>query len=351
MAYNTGLFRNDSGNSSVYVDQKVRELPPELAAGIIEDAQATSSALKLGEVTKMNSRTKVFTIKESPAEAYWIKGTTDALGGAGDGSRASKDVALKQTTSMSWSEKKMEAEEIAVVVPLPDTWESDSDVDFGVIRPDLVAAVAVAIDNAILWGTEIPSSWVANGFNGVLPDTLASGNTVSASDIHATYPTLGLYRDLADAIAAMAELMAEDGYDPTGFVTYPGFKWKLVRLRSDDGTPIYATVPGSPAQTVYGQPLEEVRNGTWNTHKDDALMIAGDWSKLKIGIRQDLQWAISDSAPIFNTAGELVLNTFQQDAKVIRLTFRIAANIVNPHMRLGGEFPFSALVPTGDLSS
>lgn len=351
-----GLYRHEQDASIVFQGQRMREMPPEVASEILDDVITGSAALQLGAVTRMARREKVFNLTETLPEAYWMKGTaaTDkpAFGPGStqtDGSREAKDLALKQTTSMTWTQKKMEAEEMAVMVPLPDTWAADSDVNFEEIKPYIVEAMSKKIDAAIFWGEDLPSSWRANGFNGILPDAIARGNSINGANI-GTGP--GQYRDLADAIAALSETMAEDGYDPTGFVTYPGFKWKLVRLRDANGSPIYTPLEGSPSgQGIYGQSLVEVRNGTWNTHKDDALLMAGDWDKLKIGIRQDIEWAVSDSAVITNQAGAVVLNTFQQDTKLLRATFRLAANVINPLMRLGGEYPFSVLRPDADFSS
>lgn len=348
---NKGLYRHSNDASIVYNGLKMRELPPEVAAEILDDVITSSAALALGSVSRMTRREKVFNLTETLPEAYWMKGTaaTDKPSfGPGstqtDGSREAKDLALKQTTGMSWSQKKMEAEEMAVMVPLPDTWAADSDVDFEEIKPYLVEAMAKKLDAAIFWGEDLPNSWSANGFHGILPDAIAAGNSINAAD--------AAYEDLADAIAAMAGTMAEDGYDPSGFVTYPGFKWKLVRLRATDGTPIYTPLASSPSgQGIYGQSLLEVRNGTWNAHKDDALLIAGQWDTLKIGIRQDIEFAVSDSAVITNQAGAVVLNTFQQDTKLLRATFRVAANVINPLKRLGGEYPFSVLRPDADFSS
>ncbi|MFC6021504.1 phage major capsid protein [Plantactinospora solaniradicis] len=356
-----GLYRHEQDPSISSVGARVRELPPEIASEILDDVITGSAALQLGAVSRMSRREKIFNLTETLPEAYWIKGTaaTDKPSfGPGssqpDSSREAKDLAMKQTTSMTWTQKRMEAEEMAVLVPLPDTWKADSDVDFEEIKPYLVEAMAKKLDAAILFGEEVPTSWVASGFRGILPDALGRGNSIAAT----SYPVQGSSPARIDyglAIAALAEQMAEDGYAPTGFVTYPGFKWKLVQMRGNNGEPIYqgslVGMDGRPAQTVYGESLAEVRSGIWNTHKDDALIIAGQWNLLKIGIRQDIEFAVTDSAPIFNQAGTLVLNTFQQDAKVLRATFRVAANVINPLMRLGGEYPFSVLRPDADFSS
>lgn len=352
-----GLYRHEQDPSINSVGNRVRELPPEVAGEILDDVITGSAALQLGSVSRMTRREKIFNLTETLPEAYWIKGTTatdkPSFGPGStqtDGSREAKDLAMKQTTSMTWTQKRMEAEEMAVLVPLPDTWAADSDVDFEEIKPYLVEAMSKKLDAAILFGEEVPSSWVASGFNGILPDAIARGNSINAANIGTG---AGQYVDLADAIAALSETMAEDGYDPSGFVTYPGFKWKLVRLRDANKNPIFdGALTSSPTgQGIYGQALAEVRSGIWNTHKDDALLIAGQWDTLKIGIRQDIEFAVTDSAPIFNQAGQLVLNTFQQDAKVLRATFRVAANVINPLKRLGGEYPFSVLRPDADFSS
>lgn len=353
MAYNTGLYRNDSPANLHSVGNRVRENDPEVVNAIIEDVVDQSAALSLGDVQRTDSRETIFRLSDGEPDAFLIKGdATDALSGnPADGSRAAKDIALKQTTSMSFREMKMEVEEWAVLVPLPDTWKADSDVDFGEIRPKIVRAIQRKLDKAILFGEGLPASWAANGFHGILPDAIANNNYVAVTD----FPTVGGQPDYAMAIAAMSEQMAEDGYEPSGFATYPGFKWKLVRARSDDGVPIYQGVntgtAARPAQTVYGETLFEVRNGAWNNHKDDALVIAGEWNHLKIKVRQDFDFAISNSATIVDTTGAVLLSAFQQDTQVLRVTFRVGAQVVNPLKVLGGEYPFSVLAPDADYSS
>lgn len=346
-----GLYRLNSPADLGTVGNRVREMPPEVAAGIIDDAITTSAVLGLANVSRMSTREQLFTLVNSLPEAYWIKGTAatdkpdfaphDALT---DGSRAAKDVALKQTTSMNYRQKKIEAEELAVMTVLPDTWRDDSGVNFAEIRPYLVEAIAKKIDAAVLFGDDIPASWVANGFNGILPDAVAAGNTLNAADAS--------FENIADAVAALAELQASEGYAPNGFLTHPGFKWSLIRARDGDNNMIYspATTSGAP-QSIYGIPLAELDNGAGLGHTDDFKLLTGDWNLLRIGIRQDLQWAVSNAAPIVNQDGTIAYNPFQQDGQVMRVTFRIAAGVVNPVKRLGGDYPFYALRPDADFSS
>lgn len=346
-----GLYRLNSPADLGNAGNRVREIPAEVAAGIIDDAITTSAALGLGNVQRMGTREQLFTLVDTLPEAYWIKGTaaTDKPGFAPhnaltDGSRAAKDVALKQTTGMNYRQKKIEAEELAVMTVLPDTWRDDSGVNFAEIRPYLVEAIAKKIDAAIFFGEDLPNSWSANGFNGILPDAIAANNTLNGAD--------AAYQNIADAVAALAELQASEGYVPRGFLAHPGFKWKVVRARDGDGNMIYspATSAGAP-ESLYGLPLAELDNGAGMGHEDDFQLITGDWSLLRIGIRQDLQWAISNAAPIVNQDGTIAYNPFQQDGQVMRVTFRLAAGVVNPKKRLGGDYPFYALRPDSNYSS
>lgn len=57
----------------------------------------------------------------------------------------------------------MNAEELAVLVPVPDSIASDADYDiWGEVQPRIQEAMGKAIDRAIFFGVNAPASWPTN---------------------------------------------------------------------------------------------------------------------------------------------------------------------------------------------
>lgn len=298
-------------------------IPEPVANDIIQELPHASVVLSRARTVRMPSKTYQFPILSALPEAQWVNGDTD----------------LKETTKAEWDTLTLTAEELAVLVPVPDAVIDDSQVPiWDEVRPLLVEAVGKKVDQAALFGVNKPASWPT----GVVPAAIASGNSVVE----------GTYDDLAVDIAEVARLVAEDGYAVNGFATAPGFNWQLVGLRAQDsGVPIY----GAPLQagqpgTLYGLALNEVYNGSWDA--SEALVLAADWSKFIIGIRQDITFSISDSATISDTDGKVIFNAFQQDSKILRVVLRVGFQVAKPLTRVGGSsrYPAGVLAPAGSGS-
>lgn len=323
--YTKRVEREESGTDA-------RELPEAVAREVIQDVQQASVALQLANVSRMSTRQERLTLLESFPTAYWQTGLVDypALS-SGDtvnnasGSQRAKDSQPKKTTKVTWNSKSLAAEELTVLVPIPDAYVDDTGANlFNEIRPLLATEMAKKIDAAILFGDDSPFTEP-----GIVENAISYGNIV----------TLGSTVDLAADIALMGEQAGEEGVDLTGFLSGPGFKWKLPGLRSADGFPIYSPPAQGFPGTIYGLPINEVKNSTWDT--DLALLLAGEWDKVRIGIRQDITFSISDSATIYDPATQKVTySAFQQDGKVLRCVMRIAYVVVNPVRHLGNLYPF-----------
>ena len=76
--------------------------------------------------------------------AYWVDG----------------DTGFKQTAAQAWDKKKLYAEELAVIIPIPEAVLDDSNYDiWGEVKPRIVEAMGQRIDEAVLFGTGCPSTW------------------------------------------------------------------------------------------------------------------------------------------------------------------------------------------------
>ena len=105
-------------------------IPEPVTREIMQGAIAESAVLRMGRrLANMSSKTQTINVLDALPSAYFVNGeATD--GGAGE--------AFKQTTKMAWDKKKLYAEEIAVIVPIPEAALDDADYDiWGEVKPRL----------------------------------------------------------------------------------------------------------------------------------------------------------------------------------------------------------------------
>lgn len=308
--YTTGITREASLDPLI---------PTPVSAQVIKEMPQASAILQLARRVNMGTKTFRQPVLATLPEAYFVTG----------------DTGMKQTSTVEWDNVILTAEELAVIVPIPEAYLDDSQVPiWNEIRPLIVEAIGRKLDLATLFGVSKPSTWS----EAIEVQARVAGNTV----------TEGAGEDLADDIAALGEKLALDGIDLNGFAAAPSTGWRLRRLRSDDGIPIYQPLQGGgTAGSLYGYPLPEVKNGGWN--KSVATVLAGDWTKAIIGIRQDMTFKMFTEGVISDDSGNVVLNLMQQDSVAMRVVMRVAfatANPVNPvNSSSSTRNPFAVLAP------
>lgn len=299
-------------------------IPQEEANTIIQGATETSAVLRLGRrLPDMNNRTRRLPVLTALPSAYFVTG----------------DTGLKQTTNAAWQNKFLNAEEIAVIVPIPEAVLDDSDYDiFGQVKPLIVEAIGRTIDRAVIHGENRPADWP----EGLVPQTVTAGNTV----------TLGTGTDLYDDIMGVNGVIArveEDGFMVNGHVAAMSMRGRLRGLRDANGQPIFtATMQENRRYALDGDPMEFPLNDGMDPAR--ALMVSGDFSNLVYAIRQDITWKLLDQAVIQNPDGSILYNLAQQDMVALRCVIRLAWQIPNPLNRVNGtgtRFPFAALRPVG----
>src|SRR4029079_168556 len=112
-------------------------IPEEVSREIIAAAINKSFALSAFRKVRMKRAQQRLPVLASFPTAYWITGA--AL--------SDRDVGLKQTTSVSWDNVYLNAEEIAVIVPAPKTLLSDMDYDFWQeVKPRISESIGLAVD-------------------------------------------------------------------------------------------------------------------------------------------------------------------------------------------------------------
>ena len=147
-------------------------IPEPVTREIIQGAVMESAVLRMARrLPNMTSKTQTLNVLDALPTAYFVNGevTSDA---------ANSNASLKQTTNMKWDKKKIYAEEIAVIVPIPEAVLADSDYDiWGEVRPRLTEAFGKVIDAAILYGTNKPTSWR----DGLVPSAETAGTVVATT--------------------------------------------------------------------------------------------------------------------------------------------------------------------------
>lgn len=312
--YANVLGRADVGDALV-PDQVINE--------ILKEAPKSSVVLDNARKVRLSSKKAKQPVLATLPEAYWVDG----------------DTGLKQTTKNQWSSLTITAEELAVIVPIPDALIDDANVPlWDEIKPLLAEAIGKKVDEAALFGVDKPASWP----DGVVPAAIAKGNTIVE----------GTGADLGVDVAALGEKLAEQGANMRSFAARPGLQWKLIGLRSDQGVPIYtpSLSAGTPAG-LYGRPLNEVENGAWDA--EEATLLGIDWNKFVIGVRQDITYDLFSEGVISDANGKVLLNLMQQDSKALRVVFRVGFQVANPLSRVGGTagYPAGVITPAAVVPS
>lgn len=327
MAANTGNNIIDRSNLSGLV-------PEPVTREIIQGVVAESAVLRMGRrLPNMTSKTQVLNVLDALPTAYFVNSEPATGNKALQGD-------YKQTTNMAWDKKKIYAEEIAVIVPIPEAVLDDTDYDiWGEVKPRLTEAFGKKADGAILFGTDKPSTWR----EGLLPSIETAGNTVDV--------TGDIFQDIMgeDGVIAKVE---ESGFIPNGLMAAIKLRAKLRGLVDKNGQPIFKSdMQGATRYALDGMDTYFPANGAFDPSK--ALAIVGDWSQLVYAIRQDITFKIFDSGVIQDPAtGEIQYNLMQNDMVALRAVMRLGWEIPNPitayNAGLENAFPFAAYVPAGE---
>lgn len=310
-------------------------IPEPVTREIMQGAIAESAVLRMGRrLANMSSKTQTINVLDALPSAYFVNGeATD--NGAGE--------AFKQTTKMAWDKKKLYAEEIAVIVPIPEAALDDADYDiWGEVKPRLTEAFGKVIDAAILFGTNKPGTWR----EGVVPSAISAGNGVPiSSDIYADVMGDG-------GLISKVEL---DGFNPNGVMSAIQMRGKLRGLRDTSGQPIFKTdMQGATRYGLDGMDMYFPMNGAFDPSQ--AQMIVGDWSQLVYAIRQDMTFKIFTEGVIQDPATKAITyNLMQNDMVALRAVMRLGWEIANPvnayNVDKANPFPFSVYGKGGAIST
>lgn len=308
-------------------------IPEETAREIMQGAIAESAVLRMARrLPNMGSKVLSMNVLDALPTAYFVNAEVS-------GDTASQD-AFKRTTKMAWDNKKIYAEEIAVIVPIPEAVLDDANYDiWAEVQPRLREAFGKKIDAAILFGDDKPATWR----DGVVPSATSAGNAVAA--------TADAFADIMgeDGLIAKVE---EDGYTPNGVMGAVKLRAKLRGLRDEGGAPLFKTdMQGATRYALDGMDTYFPNNGAFDPTR--ALAVVGDFDQLVYAIRQDITFKIFTEGVIQNPAtGAIEYNLMQNDMVALRAVMRLGWEVANPvnafNADIENPFPFSVYTPAGE---
>ena len=291
-------------DAETLIDEQVSK---EIIEGAIKQSRAMQMFRRLPNMT--SNKTKMRVLDALPL-VYW----------------QGSDNARKQLTKMAWDKKYIVAEEMAVIVPIPENVLDDADYDiWGETKPRIEEAMGKKFDQAVFTGVDKPTGFRAD----ILTSTLNAGATVTPLDT--------LYLSIDKAMS----YVEESGYNPNSIVGGMNVKSAFRTMLDNNGQPIKGT-------EIDGLNKAYVDNGAWD--KTLAQMIVGDFSQAVYAIRQDITFKVLDQAVIQDPAtGEILYNLAQDDMVALRVTMRIGWEIPNPINSLQPDesvrFPFAVILP------
>ena len=296
------MFENDAN----IIDRTGAEslIPETRAREIIQGTITRSAVLSQGrKLPNLSSKTHKMPVLDMLPIAYFVNG----------------DTGNKKTTKMKWDKKIITAEEIAVIVPIPEAVLDDSEYDiWAEVRPRVEEAFGKVIDEAVLFGVDAPDSW---------RDDIVTTATSAKSVV-----TLGSSDSLYDKIMGEGGVIAkveESGFFVTGHMADISMRAKLRGLKDSTGNPIFKSdMQESTRYSLDGSAMTFPNNGSFD--KSKALMISGDFSQLVYAIRQDITFKLFTEGVVQNTDGTIAYNLMQQDMVALRAVMRLGWEIPNP---------------------
>ena len=280
---------------------------------IINPKTSQSAALQSFHSVKMTAGTAKMPVLAALPTAGWVTDT----GAPTD---------TKPTSKMSWKDKNLVAEEIAVIVPIHENTLADSKFDiWGQVRPLVVAEFGRVLDLAIFQGVNKPASWTDAA---LIPGAISAGNTLEA--------TADVAEDFNDAFS----LVENDEFDVNAVYTGRFMRSQLRGLRDSQNRPVYLDALRSDGDTssIYGQDLFYVTNRSWN--RNQAIALVGDRDAVTLGIREDVQVKLLDQATVGG------INLAERDMVAMRFKFRVAyATAYSTAGMAENAYPFSVITP------
>ena len=296
-----------------------KQIVEEIFQKPVEDSIFLRLARRMPDMTSNQTRIRVL---DTLPMAYWVSG----------------DTGFKQTAEQAWDNVYINAEELAVIVPIPEAVLADASIDImAQVTPRVREQFGRMVDLATIFGINKPASWRAD----IITTARQAGNNVTGGTL--TYDNL-----LGEG--GLFEKVEVGGNAINGVVAALAARAKLRGIKTTDGLPIFKadSMQGVTNYALDGAPVYFPTNGGFDPSV--ALMVAGDWNQAVYAIRQDVTVKILDQAIIQDPSSKaIVYNLAQQDMIALRVVFRMGWALPNPVSAIDSGrtmCPFAYIEPT-----
>ena len=280
---------------------------------VLSSAVAGSAALSAFPLVDMGTKTTHMPVLATLPKASWV-GDTDNKG-------------VKSTSKVTWQDKTLVAEEIAVIIPIHENTLDDATEDVLKRIAELGGqAIGQALDLAVFFGEDKPASWTS-------PALLAA-----AEDAGQVFEVGTKDEDIYGSFNLAAGALADAGFEPEAAITKRSLQYKLANLRGEDGHLILSNGSLGGFTTTFS------RNGGWDASAAEAFV--ADPARVRIGVRQDVTVKFLDQATLGTGAEQI--NLAERDMVALRFKARYAY-VLGQGATSGGDdkTPVAAIVPAG----
>lgn len=283
-------------------------VPEQVSNQMLGKATEQSATMALFPKLPVAGNQVRFPILSALPVAYWVAG----------------DTGLKQTTEIGWSNKFLTVEEIATIMPVPDSVAEDVSVNvYDEALPLITEAFARVLDSAVFFGTNAPSSFPTN----IIAAAAAAGNII---DVGGSTAAQGGFLGDVDKLIAKIET---DGYDVTGWLAPISTRALFRTARDTTGQKLDPNRIGSDFRSFDGATVTYPMRGLWpvsgGVGVNGVALLGGDFSEFIVGVKSGIEVKVLTEAVITDNTGAIVYNLPQQDMTAIRLKFRAGWQVKN----------------------
>ncbi|MFT4125085.1 MAG: phage major capsid protein [Gordonia sp. (in: high G+C Gram-positive bacteria)] len=283
------------------------------ASDLLAASTEASTVLQAFPTVSMGTKLTHLPVLATLPEAGWV------------GESATEEDGVKPQSAVTWEDRTMVAEEIAVIIPVHENVVDDATADIlGTIAAQAGQAIGKKLDQAVLFGVDKPASWVSPA---LLPAAVAASQTFEVTAGTANE------NDLVGASNQAAEAIALAGWQPDTLVSSLALRYQVANLRDANGFPIFRDESFNGFRTFFN------KNGAWVAASASALI--ADAARVKIGVRQDITVKLLTEATL--STG---INLAERDMVALRFKARYAYVLGTAATSAGENMvPVAAVIP------